>query len=213
MASVAEEKTSRIAEVLVATISPVRLLAGKVSAAGLLGLAQIAAWGATGALLAPFGLPSLLAGARGASGHVPMALIAPATLAIFLAFFVLGFIQFATLYAAAASLISRTEDLGSVATPVILPVVGAFFLAQYASVAPNAPVSVAASFLPFVSPFVMFTRSTVSSVPPLQLAIALAINLAAALICFNLAGKVYRVGLLMYGKLPSLRQIATAVRS
>jgi ABC-2 type transport system permease protein len=213
MSSVAEEKTSRIAEILVATISPVRLLAGKVSAAGLLGLGQIAAWGATGALLAPVGLPSLLAGARGASGHMPMALIAPATLAIFLAFFVLGFVQFATLYAAAASLISRTEDLGSVATPVILPVVGAFFLAQYASVAPNAPISVAASFVPFVSPFVMFTRSTVSSVPPLQLALAFAINLGAALLCFNLAGRVYRVGLLMYGKLPSLRQIATAVRS
>jgi ABC-2 type transport system permease protein len=126
---------------------------------------------------------------------------------------VLGFVQFATIYAAAASLISRTEDLGSVATPVILPVVGAFFLAQYASVAPNAPISVVASFLPFASPFVMFTRTVISSVPPLQLGIALAVNLAAAIGCFVLAGQVYRVGLLMYGKLPSLRQVLIAIRS
>ena len=213
MASVAEEKTSRIAELLVATISPTRLLAGKIMAAGTLGLAQIAIWGIAGLALAPLGLGGMLSGAPGNPMQLTSLLISPMTLAIFLAFFVLGFVQFATIYAAAASLISRTEDLGSVATPVILPVVGAFFLAQYASVAPNAPVSVAASFVPFVSPFVMFTRSTVSNVPAAQLGIALIINLAAAMLCFYVAGKVYRVGLLMYGKLPSLAQVLAAVRS
>ncbi len=216
LASVAEEKTSRIAELLVATISPVRLLAGKVLAAGLLGVLQIGMWGLTGLALAPLGLVVLTqpAARPGAAGALASAgLVAPTTLLIFIAFFVLGFIQFATIYAAAASLISRTEDLGSVATPVILPVVGAFFLAQYASFAPNAPVSVIASFVPFVSPFVMFTRCAISNVPPVQLALALLINAAAALGSFVVAGKVYRVGLLMYGKLPSLRQIVAAVQS
>jgi ABC-2 type transport system permease protein len=151
-----------------------------------------------------------------ASGMAPaggLSFLSLGTLLIFVTFFVLGFIQFATIYAAAASLISRTEDLGSVATPVILPVVGAFFVAQYASVAPNAPVSVVASFLPFASPFVMFTRATISSVPPLELGIAFAVNAVAAIGCFYVAGKVYRVGLLMYGQLPSLRQVVAAVRS
>ena len=212
MASVAEEKTSRIAELLVATLSPVRLLAGKIVAAGALGLGQIAVWGLVGLVLAPLGLAGVVQAAPGATGQLSAVAGSPATVALFLAFFLLGFVQFATIYAAAASLISRTEDLGSVATPVILPVVGAFFLAQYASVAPNAPVSVIASFVPFVSPFVMFTRSAISDVPPLELALALAINAVAALVCFNLAGKVYRVGLLMYGRLPSLAQIAAAVR-
>jgi ABC-2 type transport system permease protein len=212
MASVAEEKTSRIAEVLVAAISPTRLLAGKILAAGTLGLGQIAIWGLTGAVLAPLGLSGFVTLSAGGA-HPQLLLVAPATLAIFLTSFVLGFVQFATLYAAAASLISRTEDLGSVATPVILPVVGAFFLAQYAAVAPNAPLSVVASFVPFVAPFVMFTRSAITDVPPFELIVSLAINLAAALFCFDLAGKVYRVGLLMYGKLPSLRQVAAAVRS
>jgi ABC-2 type transport system permease protein len=216
LASVAEEKTSRIAELLVATISPVRLLAGKVMAAGTLGVLQLAAWGATGLMLAPLGLSGLTESAvrPGAAGALAdVGLVAPATLVIFLAFFVVGFVQFATIYAAAASLISRTEDLGSVATPVILPVVGAFFLAQYASFAPNAPISVIASFIPFVSPFVMFTRCAISNVPPIQLALALIINVAAAFGSFVVAGKVYRVGLLMYGKLPSLRQIIAAVQS
>jgi ABC-2 type transport system permease protein len=72
---------------------------------------------------------------------------------------------------------------------------------------------VVASFVPFVAPFVMFTRSAITDVPPFELIVSLAINLAAALFCFDLAGKVYRVGLLMYGKLPSLRQVAAAVRS
>jgi hypothetical protein len=96
--------------------------------------------------------------------------------------------------------------LGSVATPMILPVVGAFFLAQYAAVAPNAPLSAVASFIPFVSPFVMFTRSAVSEVSPLQLGIAFLINVVAAFLCFSAAGKVYRVGLLMHGKLRRCRR-------
>jgi ABC-2 type transport system permease protein len=183
-----------------------------VLAAGTLGLAQIAAWGATGILLAPFTLGATLRPGPHAA-VTPLLLVSPWTLAIFVTFFILGFVQFATMYAAAASLISRTEDLGSVATPVILPVVGAFFLAQYASVAPNAPLSVVASLLPFTAPFVMFTRTTISSVPPLELGFSVAINVVAAIVCFGLAGKVYRVGLLMYGKLPSLRQVVAAVRS
>lgn len=213
MASVAEEKTSRIAELLAATISPTQLLAGKIMAAGMLGLAQIAIWGVTGLALAPLGLAGMLPAAPANTAQLSPLLVSPTTLLVFLAFFILGFVQFSAIYAAAASLISRTEDLGSVATPVILPVVGAFFLAQYASVAPNAPVSMVASFIPFVSPFVMFTRSTVSNVPPVQLGIALVINLAAAMLCFCVAGKVYRVGLLMYGKPPSLAQVVAAVRS
>jgi ABC-2 type transport system permease protein len=213
MASVAEEKTSRIAELLVATLSPVRLLAGKVLAAGTLGLAQIAIWGATGVALAPLLLGTAGAATLSVAPHLPTTLVSPTTLLIFVAFFILGFVQFSTIYAAAASLISRTEDLGSVATPVIIPVVGAFLLAQYASAAPNSPISIVASLLPFTSPFVMFTRAAISNVPPLELTLAFAINVLAAVACFAIAGKVYRVGLLMYGKLPSFAQVIAAVRS
>jgi ABC-type Na+ efflux pump permease subunit len=217
LAAVAEEKTSRIAEILVATISPSNLLAGKILATAVLALAQVVVWVATAIIFMPDSLLSLgISGGAGSStgsygGGAPI--LDPKLLAAFGLFFVLGYLQFATAYAAAASLISRTEDLGSVTTPIVLPVVGAFFVAQYAIAHPNALLSVVAGFIPFLSPFVFFARMAVSSVPTWQFALALAINLATVVVAFWAAGRIYRVGMLLYGKLPSIRQIWAAARS
>ena len=222
MAAVAEEKTSRIAEILVATIEPANLLAGKTFAAAAIALVQIALWIATAAALLPHGVATI---ARGASHHAASAAttgvdpgavfraIDPLEILAFFAFFVLGYLQYATIYAAAASLISRTEDLASVTTPVIMPVVGAFFVAQYALFAPDAPIVVACGFVPLLSPFVMFTRIAISSVPAWQTALALGVDLATVVACFWAAGRVYRVGMLLYGKLPSPAQVVAALRA
>jgi ABC-type Na+ transport system ATPase subunit NatA/ABC-type Na+ efflux pump permease subunit len=175
MSAVAEEKTSRIAEILIATISPANLLAGKVLAAAVIAIVQVGCWLATAAVLVPFAASSQLFTSTplGPGGATPAALgIDPLLALYFIAFFILGYLQYATVYAAAASLISRTEDLGSVTTPVILPVVGAFFVAQYALVEPNAPLVVICSFVPFLSPFVMFTRVAISVVPWWQIVLA-----------------------------------------
>src|SRR6202030_954640 len=118
LAAVAEEKTSRIAEILVATISPSNLLAGKIFATAVLALAQVVVWVATAIIFMPDSLLSLgISGGAGSpagayGGGAPI--FDPKLLAAFGLFFVLGYLQFATAYAAAASLISRTEDLGSV---------------------------------------------------------------------------------------------------
>jgi ABC-2 type transport system permease protein len=219
MASVAEEKTSRIAELLVATISPVNLLTGKTLAAATLALAQIAVWVSTAVLLFPQATSSFAraaapgsARAAGTAAHAGLP-VTPEVLAAFVVFFIIGFLEYATIFAAAASLISRTEDLGSVSTPVVLPAVAAFLIAQYAAIAPDAPFAVAASFVPFLSPFVIFTRLAISAVPAWQVWLAVGINVLAAIVCFYIAGKIYRVGMLLYGKLPSPRQIAAALRS
>ncbi len=217
MAAVAEEKTSRIAEILVATIEPANLLAGKTFAAAVIALVQIGFWILTAAALLPQLASSLAssphprAGAADPSGI--LLAIDPVEVVAFFLFFVLGYLQYATIYAAAASLISRTEDLASVTTPVILPVVGAFFVAQFALLQPGAPFVVACSFVPFLSPFVMFTRIAISTVPWWQTALALGINAATVLLCFWAAGRIYRVGMLLYGTVPSPRQVLAALRS
>jgi len=216
MSAVAEEKTSRIAEILISTIAPADLLAGKVLAAAVIAIVQVGCWLATAAVLVPFAASSQLFTSTplGPGGATPAALgIDPLLALYFIAFFILGYLQYATVYAAAASLISRTEDLGSVTTPVILPVVGAFFVAQYALVEPNAPLVVICSFVPFLSPFVMFTRVAISVVPWWQPLAALAIDAATVWLCFVGAGRVYRVGMLLYGKLPSAKQILAALRA
>lgn len=216
MSSVAEEKTSRIAELLVAATSPARLLAGKILAAGAIGLIQLSIWivaglGTGAGIVASFG-PRSMHGMSGAlkSGAID---ISGGVIVAFILFFVIGFMQYATLYAAAASLINRTEDLGSVAAPVLVPVIGGFFLAQYALAFPQSGYVAILSQVPLISPFVMFTRMTVTAVPGWQIGISLAINAAATLAIIWAAGKIYRVGLLLYGRPPSLRQVLAALRA
>lgn len=218
MSAVAEEKTSRIAEILVATIEPSALLYGKTLAAAVVAFAQVAVWIATAALLIPHALhsftePSGAAAAALPPGDSALTSLDPLVLTAFVAFFVLGYLQYASIYAAAASLVSRTEELGIVTTPVIMPVVAAFFVAQYALVEPNAPLVVACSFVPFLSPFVAFTRLAISNVPAWQTTLALLVNVATVAACYLAAGKVYKVGMLLYGRPPSIKQIVTALRS
>jgi len=210
--SVAEEKTSRIAELLVAAISPSSLLAGKVLSSGAIGLLQLAIWS-----LAGFGI----VGPLGGNGNQPSPqtlieltdALTPEIVAAFLVFFLIGFLQYALLFAAGASLISRTEDLGSITVPLILPVIAALMIAQFAIAAPTAPTVIVTSFLPLVSPFVMFTRMLISDVPAWQVALAFVFNVAALCAIVPFAGKIYRVGLLLYGRTPKLTQIWTVLRT
>jgi len=219
LTSVAEEKTSRIAELLVATTSPAQLLAGKIVAAGATGMIQILVWVAVG-LATAAGLVSSVGGPSGglhASSRTLGGLgsidLPTSLLVAFVVFFVLGFLQYATLYAAVASLISRTEDIGSVAGPLVLPVLAGFLLAQVALGIPNATGIVVASQIPLLTPFVMFTRMAVVSVPLWQVILAVGINVVATVGIVWLAGKIYRVGLLMYGRPPKLAQIVNVLRT
>jgi ABC-2 type transport system permease protein len=212
MAAVAEEKTSRIAEILVATISPVSLLTGKVLAAATLALAQVGIWLASGLLLSPLALSGLERNATSVAA-VAAPTIQPTEIIAFVLFFLLGYLEFSIVNAAAASLVSRTEDLGSISAPLLMPVIGAFLIAQFAIVQPNAPWVVAFSFTPFISPFVMFTRIAVTAVPLWQMALAVGVNALTVAIAFYAAGKIYRVGMLLYGKLPSPKQIIATLRA
>ena len=216
MTSVAEEKTNRIAELLVATIDPSRLLAAKILASAATSFIQLGVWIATGI----FGgrVFAALAGHEiAASNAAPTLLstidISSGEILAFVAFFVIGFAQYGVLYAAAASLINRTEDLGSVVGPLVVPVVIAFILATIGMQVPNDPKIVVCSMLPLISPFVMFARVAVTDVPAWQLGISLAVNMGSAALLAWGAGKVYRVGLLLYGRPPSLKQIVATLRA
>jgi ABC-2 type transport system permease protein len=214
MASVAEEKTSRIAELLVATIDPTRLLAAKVLASAATGVIQLGVWiavggAAGGAIVGMFG--------DSANSRIPIDVgpiaLPPGEILALIAFFLVGFLQYAVLYAAAASLINRTEDLGSVAGPLVIPVVIGFVLAQYGLQAPNSSAVAICSQVPLLAPFVMFTRIAVSNVPAWQIVVSLVVNVAAAIALAWLAGKVYRFGLLLYGRPPSFAQVLKILRT
>ncbi|HEV2738298.1 MAG TPA: ABC transporter permease [Candidatus Elarobacter sp.] len=215
MTSVAEEKTSRIAELLVSTLDPARLLAAKILAAASTGFIQLAVWVVAGAVsgrIAAAMFPQR-DGATSSTTMLGAFDVSTGEILAFIAFFIVGFAQYGVLYAAAASLINRTEDLGSVAGPLVVPVVLGIILAQVALQFPNSPNMVICSLIPLISPFVMFTRVAVSDVPAWQLALSLAINVGSAVLLAWLSGKIYRVGMLLYGRAPSLKQVVATLRT
>jgi ABC-2 type transport system permease protein len=214
MSSVAEEKTSRIAELLVASVNPGTLLAGKVVASATLALAQMVVWVAVASALgASSSNPQMSTSSGSDMGAFSLAGISSNDVAAFIVFFLVGFLQTSTVFAAIASLINRTEDLGSIAGPMFVPVVAGFIIAISALAVPDSPAVVVTSFIPLVAPFVMFARIVVSSVPAWQIAASLVINIAAIYAIAMLGGRIYRVGMLLYGRTPRLSQIWHAIRA
>ena len=215
MSSVAEEKTSRIAELLVASVNPSALLSGKIAASATLAILQMIAWVAIGfALGAHPGAASPLDSADSSRATTfSLSNVSAGDIAAFAAFFLLGYLQTATMFAAVGSLVNRTEDLGSLAGPLVIPIVAAFIIAATALAAPATPAVIITSFIPLIAPFVMFARIVVSDVPVWQIALSLAINIAATYGIAVLAGKIYRVGMLLYGRPPKFSQIWSVIRS
>lgn len=213
MSSVAEEKTSRIAELLIASVNPTALLAGKIAASVSLAFVQLAVWIAVS--FAAGGSPGASAAVSSSGNALQFSLadVSLGELAGFLLFFVLAFLETATLFAAVGSLVNRTEDIGSLSGPLILPIVAAFVIAIMGLAVPDSPIVVLGSLVPIVSPFIMLTRMVVSNVPNWQLVLSVAVNLLAIWGIAVLGGKIYRLGMLLYGRPPKFAQIFKALRS
>jgi len=212
LTSVAEEKTSRIAELLVASVDPMALLAGKIASSATLALLQMASWVALAAILGMHNAPSPAGHAADNNIQLSLTGISGLDVAGFITFFVLGYLEMATLFAAVGSMINRTEDLGSLSGPLFIPVIAAFFIAMLALGVPDAKIVFVTSFIPIVSPFVMFARIVVTDVPLWQIIVSIVLNVAAIWLIAKAAGKIYRVGMLLYGRPPKFSQIFAVLR-
>jgi ABC-2 type transport system permease protein len=197
---VVEEKSTRVVELLLSTMKPWQLLAGKVIGLGLLGLAQIVAIavvGVTGALL--FDVVSL-----------PGQLIG--TVLTVVAWFVLGYAFYASVFAAAASLVSRQEDLAGVITPMSLVLVVGFFVALQAASNPDSPLARITSFVPGLSPLVMPVRMAGGGVPWWEVVVSVVLMLVAIALVVRLGGRIYAGALLRTSGKTKLRDALKAER-
>lgn len=193
---VVEEKTSRVVELLLATIRPWELMAGKVLGIGAIGLGQIA-------LLAGTAVASTLA--SGALGGTPINLTA--TLAWIIVWFVIGFVMYSLVLAALAALVSRQEDVGSVITPVIFTMMIPYFVGVTVGVQdPGNPLVTNLSLVPFFSPFLMPIRIATGTVAGWELALTVALAIAVLPLLVWASGKVYGNAVLRTGARVSLRQ-------
>jgi ABC-2 type transport system permease protein len=211
-AGVVAEKSSRVMELLISAATPEQLVIGKVAGMGLAGLLQYAfiLVPALSALLLQDKLSALILG-PGNGVPVSLAALTPGLLAAYGAFWVLGFILYALVYAAAGSLVSRAEDLQVLALPLSMIAIAGYGTAVLALGGGIGPLVRFASFVPFWSPFVMLTRLTVGRVEPWELVLSLGLLVAAIPIVAVIAVRVYSAGVLLYGQRPGARQIVGAI--
>ncbi len=205
MRSVMEEKTSRVMEILLSSIQPFQLLAGKILGIAAVGLTQFLIWAISGGLLAAYGLTMARMFSPGTSHftlHIPAAL-----LVFMVVYFIGGYFLYSSIYAAIGAMVSTEQDAQQLQMPVMVLLIAGFILFEVVLPDPNAPAAVALSIIPFFSPMLMVMRIGLQTPPAWQIAVSLAVLAATVVVVVYITARLYRVGVLMYGKRPSLVEI------
>ncbi len=208
---VIDEKSNRVAEVVVASVQPESLLAGKVLGVGSVALTQLAAWTASLALFVRFRGP-ILEWLGMPNAPIPLPGVGILDLVMLLVFFVLGFILYAALFAAIGAMVSNEQDAQQAATPVIILIVMSAVFIQPVMLNPTSTVNKVISWIPFSAPILMPVRTSIVSVPWYEILLVMLGLIVACVVCVWVAARIYRVGILMYGKRPSLIEVARWIK-
>ena len=205
MRSVIEEKSTRIMEVLLSTVTSKELLAGKILGVGAVGLTQILVW-VIFALL--FSVPGLIA-AKSFLGevHVPVA-----GMIAFAVFFLLGYLLYSSMYAAIGSMVNTDQEAQQMQWPAMIPIILAVFLMNAVIQHPNSPLAFWLSIVPFFAPILMLVRILIEQPPMWQIALCIGLMVATIYGLLSLSARIYRVGILMYGKRPTLPELRRWLR-
>jgi ABC-2 type transport system permease protein len=202
-----EEKSSRVIEVLTSAVAPTELMAGKLGGLCALALIQVSIWIGTAAVLTSSGLL-----AAKLAMDFPMPTLSPLVVVNFFILFFLGFLLFSTIYLMIGSAFNSLQEAQQVAGPAIMLIVAPFFFFTAVINAPDSTLAVVTSLIPFFTPLVMMLRIAVK-VPPLwQILTAYGLCSATIALMIWLCARIYRVGILMYGKKPTIQEIWRWVR-
>jgi ABC-2 type transport system permease protein len=221
MRGVLEEKTTRVAEVVISSVKPETLLGGKVLGVGAVGLTQQVGWVAISVYLIQFIVPVILKGtpvaavAASASSNpvaTAMAGLSWQLIAIALAYFLIGFAFYATLYAAAGSMVNSEQEAQQAAVPVMLFALSTWLLVNPVMLNPTGTLATVLSWLPWSSPIIMPMRMGLTTVSPLSIAGSMLVAVLGSIGAIWLSARIYRVGMLMYGKKPSFAEVAKWIR-
>ncbi|WHY87664.1 ABC transporter permease [Neobacillus novalis] len=206
---VATEKSSRVMEILISSVSPIKQMFAKIIGIGLLSLTQLAAFLIVGYISLTNNLESVKEGFFGVYGFsdIPIGTIVYAVI-----FFILGYFLYATLAAFLGSLVSRIEDVQQMITPMTFLVVGGFMIAMFGLGKPDAAFITITSYIPFFTPMIMFLRVGMLTLPAWEAILGIAILLATIIALAIFGARVYRGGVLMYGKSNSFKDIKKALQ-
>lgn len=203
---VIEEKQTRVAEVVVSSVSPTTLLGGKVLGVGAVGLTQLLIWIALSyvmmkyriALLAQFGVTAM---------PLQLPSISVSMVVILIVFFLLGYTFYAALFAAIGAMVNSEQEAQQAQLPAVMLLVATVIFLQPVLSNPDGTLAMSLSWLPFSSPIVMPLRMSASDVSAWQITLSLLCLVASCYIAVVIAARIYRTGLLMYGKQPELSEV------
>lgn len=208
MSAIVEEKETRISEILFSSARPFQLMMGKLAGVGLAGLTQLGIWLLTISVFLTFGIANAVASGM----EISLPQISPLMVVYFLLFFLLGFFIYATIYALIGSMVTTMQEGGQYALPpVLLLLVGLYFC--FAVVRdPNSTFAFWVSIAPFFAPIVMPVRVLAEMPPFWQIALAILLNAGTIVGITWAASKVYRTGMLMYGKKATIPEVLKWIR-
>jgi len=200
LTSVIEEKNSRVVEVLLSAVSPFQLMAGKILGLAALGFTIMLVWGTVAYV--------------GAASQGVSDLLNAAGIGYFAAYFVLGFLLFSSVFAAIGAMCNSTKEAQAMMTPLMILVIVPMMLWPYIAQSPHGAVAIALSFIPVTTPMIMILR--IAAVPDLsriEILASLVVLAASVPATMWAAAKIFRTGILMYGKPPSPREIVRWLRA
>jgi len=210
MRSVLEEKTSRIVEVLISSVRPFQLLTGKVLGVAGVAFTQYMIWIASAALLGTYG--ATVVNTLRPSTDFPHIHLSAGLLVYPTIYFVLGYLLYASLYAAVGAAASSDQDAQQLQWPITLPLVFSFVMFSMVVRDPNSHTAVLLSEVPFFSPILMVLRIAAETPPFWQIGLSIVLLALTTVGVAYFSARIYRVGILMYGKRPSLIELLRWLR-
>jgi ABC-2 type transport system permease protein len=208
LGAIVEEKETRIAEILFSSARPFELMMGKLVGVGLAGLTQLAIWLSSAIILLAVGATQMN------TAGIPLSMpnITPLSVIYFFIFFLLGFFIYATIFALIGSMVTTVQEGGQFAMiPVIILLIGFYCIFPIAR-DPNSTFSFWVSVAPFLATITMPVRIAIETPPFWQIGLAILFNIAAIFGLIWLAARVYRVGMLMYGKRATIPEVWKWIR-
>jgi len=199
--SIIEEKTSRVFEVLLATIKPEEMMAGKVIGVGSVGLTQVLVWLIAAILLTGTSLVTAVA------GNAVQVSLSPMQIIFFVVYFLLGYLLYSSIAAALGAMVNSEQELQQLNMFLVMPLAGCMFALGPVITNPSGLFTRVLSLIPFCTPLIMYLRISLAAPAAWEIALSIVLMVATIYGILWVASRIYRVGILMYGKRPSLPEI------
>ncbi len=202
MRGIIQEKTDRVVEVLISSMSPTQLLVGKILGVALVGLTQISVWIIMAALAGSFGMAT-----AALAGENVLQLLRPATFVYFAIFFALAYLTYVCVYAIGGAVCNSEKEAQQLIAPITMVMMLPWFLLVAIITSPDSNLAVAFSLAPVFGPMTMYVRTLVADPPMWHIVLSIVISMATIAAFFWATAKIFRVGILSYGKRPTIPEL------